>query len=319
MEELLQNVGKLEQIGKSNNSVIYKLLNKEGKPNGKVLKIVMHNEEGTHPKECEHLHNEANMLQNIKHPSIIRNHGTLMANQNLKNSHFCALQMELADTDFFDKIAKMYPNPVEPKYIRSAFLQVLNALDYLHNEMGIAHNDIKLENIFLLKNKIKLADFGFASLTDKSSKQTPQEQQKLWKNRCKTPLSPEILNLIQGKSDKNFSEKKADIFALGVSIFQSLFLRAPFQEDYANENDQMFKYFFSNQHSKFWEIEEIANTLKYLNQFEDFRQEAFIDLINKMLSVNPDKRLNVKQIMKHPWFRSSNVESSNHLAGCTQF
>lgn len=47
---------------------------------------------------------------------------------------------------------------------------MLNALDYLHNEMGIAHNDIKLENIFLLKNKIKLADFGFASLTDKSSK-----------------------------------------------------------------------------------------------------------------------------------------------------
>jgi len=38
-----------------------------------------------------------------------------MANQNLKNSHFCALQIELADTDFFDKIAKMYPNPVEPK------------------------------------------------------------------------------------------------------------------------------------------------------------------------------------------------------------
>lgn len=62
MEQILQDVGKLEQIGKSNNSVIYKLLNKEGKPNGRVLKLVMHNSPDVHPKECEHLHNEGNIL-----------------------------------------------------------------------------------------------------------------------------------------------------------------------------------------------------------------------------------------------------------------
>jgi len=32
----------------------------------------------------------------------------------------------------------------------------------LHNQEDIAHNDIKLENIFLFKHKVKLADFGFA-------------------------------------------------------------------------------------------------------------------------------------------------------------
>jgi len=36
--------------------------------------------------------------------------------------------------------------------------------------MGISHNDIKLENIFIFKNKVKLADFGFANMIENSSK-----------------------------------------------------------------------------------------------------------------------------------------------------
>jgi serine/threonine protein kinase len=42
-------------------------------------------------------------------------------------------------------------------------------LDFLHNEKGIAHNDIKPDNIFVLFNNnneflvnFKLADFGYA-------------------------------------------------------------------------------------------------------------------------------------------------------------
>lgn len=162
MEKILQDCGKLEQIGKSNNSVIYKLLNKDGNPNGRVLKLVMHQSPNIHTKECEHLHNEAVILGQCRHPSIIKNQGEIMSNVSIKNSHFCALQIELADTDLFDKIAKTYPNPVEPKYIRAAFLQILRAIDYLHNELEVAHNDVKLENIFLFRNKAKLADFGFA-------------------------------------------------------------------------------------------------------------------------------------------------------------
>lgn len=41
--------------------------------------------------------------------------------------------------------------------------------------MGIAHNDIKLENVFLFKNKIKLADFGFATFLENTNKLTPSE------------------------------------------------------------------------------------------------------------------------------------------------
>lgn len=48
-------------------------------------------------------------------------------------------------------------------FARYFFLQMLSALDYLHNTVGICHRDLKPENILLDENfNIKFADFGFA-------------------------------------------------------------------------------------------------------------------------------------------------------------
>jgi serine/threonine protein kinase len=42
------------------------------------------------------------------------------------------------------------------------FHQILDALEYLHSSRGLAHLDLKLENILISKDlKIKLCDFGF--------------------------------------------------------------------------------------------------------------------------------------------------------------
>lgn len=43
------------------------------------------------------------------------------------------------------------------------FKQIASALDYLHNQVGIIHHDIKLENILLTENyAVKIADFGLS-------------------------------------------------------------------------------------------------------------------------------------------------------------
>jgi len=48
--------------------------------------------------------------------------------------------------------------------LRQIFVQLLNALDSLHNQAGYAHMDIKLENILISENgTLKLADFGFST------------------------------------------------------------------------------------------------------------------------------------------------------------
>lgn len=58
------------------------------------------------------------------------------------------MELELADCDLFDKMSKLYPKVIEPSQMRSIFYQVLRGIQYIHNK-NIAHNDIKLENIFM--------------------------------------------------------------------------------------------------------------------------------------------------------------------------
>jgi serine/threonine-protein kinase Chk1 len=47
---------------------------------------------------------------------------------------------------------------------RQLFLQMISGLEYIHGK-GIAHRDLKLENIFLSeKTIVKLADFGLMKI-----------------------------------------------------------------------------------------------------------------------------------------------------------
>ena len=50
-------------------------------------------------------------------------------------------------------IYSLYPQILKVDYIKKVFLEITQALSYLHKEKNIAHNDIKLENIFIFPNK----------------------------------------------------------------------------------------------------------------------------------------------------------------------
>lgn len=130
------------------------------------------------------------------------------------------------------------------------------AVQYLHHN-NVAHNDIKLENIFLFEQqqRAKLADFGFARV---GVPRNAEVQKADWNHRCKTMLAPEILQTIKRKTAGSlFDEKKTDIFALGVTLFQSLFLRTPFAKEYASTSDPMFKHFYNGSIEEFWKLPEL--------------------------------------------------------------
>lgn len=47
---------------------------------------------------------------------------------------------------------------------RFFMIQMLDALEYMHNEIGVVHRDLKLENMLCDKwMNVKLVDFGFAT------------------------------------------------------------------------------------------------------------------------------------------------------------
>jgi eukaryotic-like serine/threonine-protein kinase len=95
---------------------------------------------------------------------------------------------------------------------------VADALDYAHRQ-GIVHRDVKPSNIMLTKeNAVKVTDFGIARITTSTKTQTTMIMG--------TPnyMSPEqvIGNSVDGR---------ADIFSLGVVLFELLTNEKPFQAE----------------------------------------------------------------------------------------
>lgn len=85
-------------------------------------------------------------------------------------------------------------------------LQIARALQFIHMK-GIAHLDVKPENIYVKNGVFKLGDFGCATLLDKS---LPIEEGDA------RYMPQEILN------DKYDNLDKVDIYSLGVSLYELL-------------------------------------------------------------------------------------------------
>lgn len=84
------------------------------------------------------------------------------------------------------------------------YLQLAKALQFLH-ERGIAHMDVKPDNIYVKNGVYKIGDFGCATLMDRS---LPIEE------GDSRYMPSEILN------DRYEHLDKVDIFSLGVTIYE---------------------------------------------------------------------------------------------------
>jgi serine/threonine protein kinase len=90
--------------------------------------------------------------------------------------------------------------------IQRFFFQLVRALYFLH-ESGIAHRDVKPENVLLDANyQVKLADFGFSRQADANL---------LMETPCGSPFyaAPEIL------LGESYDGTKSDIWSAGVVLF----------------------------------------------------------------------------------------------------
>ncbi len=104
--------------------------------------------------------------------------------------------------------------------------QTTSALHAAHQK-GVIHRDLKPENIFLCKHGIrddyvKLLDFGISKVTDSKSGITRNE------SLIGSPayLAPELVRKGSAKSDM-----RADVYSMGVVLFQMLSGRVPFTAD----------------------------------------------------------------------------------------
>lgn len=148
------------------------------------------------------------------------------------------------------------------------FKQIVESLAYCHSK-SILHRDIKLDNILLDANgQVKICDFGVGKIVKKGEKMTEQ---------CGTPayIAPEILR------DQGYYGFKVDIWSAGVVLYAMLYGTVPFKANNMTE------------------LQKIIMKAKYSLK-EDISEEAR-DLLKGLLERDPAKRLNISQILGHPW------------------
>ena len=159
----------------------------------------------------------------------------------------------------------------EEKICFNYFIQVLNAVLFLH-ENNLIHRDIKPENILLNeKNEIKLCDFGCCAESGIGNRTT----------FCGTYeyMAPEILK----ESSYNNS---VDIWSLGILLFELSHGYTPFNKKYNGKK---------NQDLVFKDI--IKNNFDFKKNM-NFISEEYYELMVRMIVYNPNKRIKLRDVFK---------------------
>ncbi|XP_067163439.1 testis-specific serine/threonine-protein kinase 1 [Apteryx mantelli] len=210
-------------------------------------------------------------LKRMNHPSIVKTYEIFET-----KAGKVYIMMELGVRgDLLDYIKST--GAMKEDIARGKFQQLASAIKYCH-DMDLAHRDLKCENILLDKDlNIKLSDFGFSKpLTrDENGKIT------LSKTFCGSTIyaAPEVLQGIP------CNPKICDIWSLGVILYIMVCALMPFDD--------------SNIRKMVW-IQK-----QHRIHFPKSRHltAACKDLIYRMLQPDVSQRLNIDEVLSHPWLR----------------
>jgi len=221
-------------------------------------------------KEVEYIEREISILKKLNHYNTIKLYNII------QNENFIFLIQEYVPNG---ELLHFLENPenmnLTENQICKIYQQIISGIEYLH-EVGVAHRDLKLENILLnYKKDIKIIDFGLSNKYNK-------ENGELLQSSCGSPCyaAPEMIKGIQ------YHGLDTDIWSSGILLYLMLCKSFPFND---KNNSKLYQKILSG---KF-------NLPSYLSN------EAK-DLLSKLLKVNPAERIKLNEIKKHPWFNKYN-------------
>lgn len=222
------------------------------------------------------LRTEINAMRLLRHHNVVRLHDVMVSNTKV----FMVLEL-VSGGDLFSYICTH--GRLSESVARLFFQQLINGLSCIH-EQGIAHRDLKAENLLLDEYGIlKISDFGLAKLMGKT-----RSAADLCSTQCGTAnyVSPEII------LGHKYDPFKADIWACGVILYSLLAGFLPFEE--AN-SATLFRRLTS------------ADV-----RFPDWFSDGVRNLIERLLVVDVAERATLENIKNHPWYR---IDLDSHGVG----
>lgn len=289
-------VGKL--LGSGHFAEVKEAINRE--TNSVVaIKIFHPNRRGSLNKE---LALELEVMMKVNHPNIVKFYDVYNQQVGIQDMRTCLVLEKVNGGELFNRIIKK--GKLREDETKSLFRQLLKGLTYLHDR-NIIHRDLKPENILLdikpraspsevptgpwdpeeLDIQVKIADFGLAKFIGEVN---------FTNTLCGTPayVAPEVLT----KSRRY--NKLVDLWSIGVLLYVCLCGFPPFSEELAppSMKDQILnaKYGF---YSPYW----------------DPMSDASLDLISRLLIVDPVLRLDVRKACEHAWFKDSYSTGSSPM------
>lgn len=240
------------------------------------------------PEERTKLNQELEVLKSISHRHVVRmvDAFTEPVNNGLQLVRYLVLEM-VNGGELFQRIVRK--SKLRENELRAVFTQLLEGLRYLHS-LNIVHRDIKPENVLLSITSgeqtapwdegehavvVKIADFGLAKCIGELS---------FTSTLCGTPayVAPEVM---LHQLERAYS-KLVDLWLAGVLLYVCLCGFPPFSDELA---------------PPLMRQQILTGQFQFYSPYWDDVDDAALDLVSKMLVVDPAKRILLGDIQNHPW------------------
>jgi len=242
---------------------------------------------------------EVKLLSHFDHPNVIK---LLDIVNPLKMEEFDSmyLVLEYMQSDLHKVIYS--ENSLTDNHIAFITYQILCGLKYMHS-CGVYHRDLKPSNILVNREcKAKICDFGLARVVDEDDEQLTQYVVTRWYR------APEVV-----LNERRYGAE-LDVWSVGC-VLAEMYHKSPIfpGKDYSDQLTQIFSILGSPSREDIDDcvsndpaVHHFLNALGEVDpkSWKDVLPNASdeaIDLISKLLSFNPSKRISIDEALRHPF------------------
>ncbi|KAJ3190986.1 hypothetical protein HK101_008190 [Irineochytrium annulatum] len=267
----VDNYEKLNRIDEGSYGIVYRARERQTGEIVALKKLKLEKEVNGFPVTSLR---EIHTLLLSKHPNIV-NVKEIVTTSSCKGIF---IVMEFVEHDL-KGLMEVMPSPFLQSEIKTLMIQLLSAINCLHGNW-IVHRDLKTSNLLMNnRGEIKVADFGLARRFGDPPGPMTQLVVTLWYR------APELL-----LGAKTYTTA-IDMWSIGC-IFAELVNKEPLAPG-KGEIDHAKSVNFTKK-----PFQSLRSRFPYLT-------ENGIDLLSKLLSYDPEKRITAEAALKHPYFSES--------------